>query len=85
MTAMTAGGLISCFLFPVLLGIYWKKTNGTGALFGMVGGFVSFVILDRSGLLPAVTAMLFSVPISAILTVVGSLFTKVPEVQVQEA
>lgn len=25
LTAMAAGGLLSCFMFPVLLGIYWKR------------------------------------------------------------
>jgi sodium/proline symporter len=85
MTAMTAGGLISCFLFPVLLGIYWKKANGRGALLGMIGGFISFVVLDRSGLLPAVTAMLIAVPISALLTYAGSLGAKAAEPEVQRA
>ncbi|NOY43104.1 MAG: hypothetical protein GXP26_14890 [Planctomycetes bacterium] len=38
-----AGGLASSFLFPTLLGIFWKGTTRQGALAAMIGGFCTTV------------------------------------------
>ena len=36
----TGGGLSTTFLAPVFLSLYWKRINSTGALAGMITGFV---------------------------------------------
>ena len=36
-----AGGLAASFLFPTLLGIYWKGMTRLGALSAMIGGFLT--------------------------------------------
>ena len=41
------GGLESVFIWPVILGLYWKKGNKYGALTSMVVGMGSYILLDR--------------------------------------
>ncbi len=41
------GGLESVFLWPIILGLYWKRANGTGALVSMVVGLISFLLLSN--------------------------------------
>ncbi len=40
------GGLESVFLWPIILGLYWKKANTTGALASMVTGVSVFMALS---------------------------------------
>ena len=40
------GGLESVFLWPVVLGMYWKHANATGAVCSMVAGVVCFMVLS---------------------------------------
>ncbi len=40
------GGLEAVFMWPILLGIYWKKANSTGALFSMITGLLVYVIMS---------------------------------------
>lgn len=37
--------ILSCLFAPLTLGLFWKKSNGTGAIAGMVAGFVARVTL----------------------------------------
>jgi sodium/pantothenate symporter len=39
------GGLEAVFLWPLVLGLYWKKANATGALYSMLAGAVSYTLL----------------------------------------
>lgn len=39
------GGLEAVFLWPLVLGLYWEKANGTGALCGMIIGGVIYALL----------------------------------------
>ena len=41
------GGLESVFLWPIILGLYWKRANATGALVSMVVGLISFLLLSN--------------------------------------
>jgi len=41
------GGLESVFIWPVILGLYWRKGNKYGALTSMVVGMGSYILLDR--------------------------------------
>ncbi|MBF4694835.1 sodium/pantothenate symporter [Fusibacter sp. Q10-2] len=38
------GGLEAVFLWPTILGLYWKKANADGALISIVTGLISFFI-----------------------------------------
>ena len=42
------GGLEAVFLWPVILGLYWRKANACGALWSMASGVVIFVVLTVS-------------------------------------
>ncbi|CCQ95134.1 pantothenate:sodium symporter [[Clostridium] ultunense Esp] len=39
-------GLISTFLWPTILGLYWKKANKQGAIASMVVGIASYIIFS---------------------------------------
>ncbi|MWN31310.1 sodium/pantothenate symporter [Gilliamella sp. Pra-s65] len=39
------GGLEAVFLWPLVLGLYWKRANATGALCSMLAGAVSYTLL----------------------------------------
>ncbi|WP_040204170.1 sodium/pantothenate symporter [Neobacillus jeddahensis] len=41
------GGLESVFIWPVILGLYWKKGNKHGAIASMILGMGSYILLDR--------------------------------------
>lgn len=40
------GGLEAVFLWPIVLGMYWKRANATGALCSMTAGVIVFVLLS---------------------------------------
>jgi sodium/pantothenate symporter len=40
------GGLQAAFLWPLVLGLYWRRANGPGALASMVTGLGSFFFLS---------------------------------------
>lgn len=41
------GGLESVFIWPVVLGLYWRKGNKFGAITSMILGMGSYILLDR--------------------------------------
>lgn len=41
------GGLESVFIWPVIFGLYWKKGNKYGAVYSMILGMGSYILLDR--------------------------------------
>ena len=40
------GGLEAVFLWPIVLGMYWKRANATGALCSIVVGVSVFMVLS---------------------------------------
>lgn len=40
------GGLEAVFLWPIVLGMYWKRANAAGALCSMTAGVAAFVLLS---------------------------------------
>ena len=89
----TGGGFASTFLFPTMLGIYWKGMTRQGALASMVGGFLTIVglftlgyVLEPLGFgLPAGRVNLFGfhpifwgLSVSALLAIVVSKLTGPP-------
>ncbi len=47
------GGLISSLLWPLILGLFWKRGNKYGAIAGMIVGFMVFA-LGKSKLVPQI-------------------------------
>lgn len=45
----TGTGISSCFLFPVMLMLYWPRMNRLGFIGGMLGGFVTHSVLYLCG------------------------------------
>ncbi|MCA0971470.1 sodium/pantothenate symporter [Halobacillus litoralis] len=41
------GGLEATFIWPVVLGLYWKRGNKYGALASMVVGITSYIVVDQ--------------------------------------
>ncbi|MDO4697606.1 MAG: sodium/pantothenate symporter [Pasteurellaceae bacterium] len=42
---LSLGGLEAAFLWVIVLGLYWDKANATGAIFSMVAGLGSYVLM----------------------------------------
>ena len=40
------GGLEAVFLWPVVLGMYWRRANATGAVWSMAAGVAAFMLLS---------------------------------------
>lgn len=79
----TGTGISSCFLFPVMLMLYWPRFHRAGFIGGMVGGFVTHSALYLAGMVingtlekpirplgfdPYVTSMAISLFASVVLT-----------------
>ncbi|WP_033826998.1 sodium/pantothenate symporter [Bacillus andreraoultii] len=59
------GGLEAAFIWPVVLGLYWKKGNKHGAIWSMVVGVLSYILLhtyypNAFGMHTVVLPVLFS-------------------------
>jgi sodium/pantothenate symporter len=59
------GGLEAAFLWPTVLGLYWKRANASGALLGMLGGvgayfWCSLTSFNPLGMHQIVPVLLFS-------------------------
>lgn len=42
---LSLGGLEATFLWVIILGLYWKKANATGAIFSILAGLSSYVLI----------------------------------------
>ncbi|MDI7744253.1 sodium:solute symporter family protein [Lysinibacillus fusiformis] len=72
------GLLASGLFFPVVLGIWWKRMNSIGALVGTVLGSVSYLVLLWGFELPSLSQICYSLPISFLGCVIGSLVSAPP-------
>ncbi|HPC76570.1 MAG TPA: sodium/pantothenate symporter [Synergistales bacterium] len=71
------GGLASAFFWPLILGLYWMRTNEHGAAAGMAGGMATYII-GAGKYLPitfGMNAIMVSLAVSLALTVGVSLMT----------
>lgn len=84
MVGWVGGGLLSAFGFPLVLGIWWKRANTQGALAGMLGGDLTFLILVFTKPFALVSEPIIAAPVSLILVIVVSLLTSPPPVEVQQ-
>lgn len=72
-------GTGSSFVVPLLAGIWWKRANSLGGFLSVVGGFLTFVAVHFSGIVPTFAEILISLPASAAFMVIGSLISAPPE------
>ena len=56
------GGLEAVFLWPIILGLYWRKANATGAVFSILIGLTVFIFLS-----------VFKVPLGGVHAIVPTL------------
>lgn len=84
MVGWVGGGLLSTFGFPLVLGIWWKRANTAGALAGMIGGGLTFVILVITEPFGVVAEPIIAAPVSLILLIVVSLMTPPPPEETQK-
>lgn len=61
-----AGALISAFCAPLVIGLYWKGISRNGVFWSMLVGSVGYMALNLSKVVPAMSEILFMVPISAV-------------------
>ncbi len=73
------GGLEAVFLWPIILGLYWKRANATGALASMLFGLATYFYVtitkpDLGGILSIVPTVF----VALLAFIVGSYFGKKP-------
>ncbi|WP_322489008.1 sodium:solute symporter family protein [Chloroflexus sp.] len=89
-----AFSMAAATFFPVvLLGIFWKRANGPGAIAGMIGGLaVTLFYMFNNYTNPAFNVLgishlgsgIFGLPVAIILIIVVSLLTKEPSKEIQD-
>ncbi|MFM4803542.1 sodium/pantothenate symporter [Aeromonas bivalvium] len=73
------GGLQAVFLWPLVLGLYWPRANGQGALASMVAGLLCYGILSQWGIkLAGLHAIVPSLGLGLAAFVMISLLTPAP-------
>lgn len=79
-------GQLSTFLWPTILGLYWKKANKQGALVSMFVGIGTYVLFDRGllGIPFGVHAIVPSLVLSLLAFIVVSLATERPSDEIIE-
>jgi cation/acetate symporter len=88
-----AFSLAAASFFPIiLLGIFWKRANGAGAIAGMIGGLaVTIFYMVGNYFNPEfnlfgishVAAGIFGIPVNFALTIIVSLLTPAPPIEIQ--
>jgi sodium/pantothenate symporter len=79
------GGLEAAFLWPTILGLYWKRANASGVIASMVVGIGSFIVFNQFGIVfisPRVNAIVPAIVLSFVAMVVVSFLTPAPKKEV---
>lgn len=67
------GGLQTAFFWTLLLGLFWKKANATGAIFGMVGGLGAYCVTMAAGIkIGAFHNILIGVVVALVCFIIGT-------------
>ena len=78
------GGLQAVFLWPLVLGLYWSRANGPGALASMVCGILCYTALNQWGIkLAGLHAIVPSLGLGLVAFVLVSLLTPAPDQSVR--
>ena len=67
------GGLESTFLWPILLGLYWKYAEKIGAIASIVVGLVSYIIFKNIYVIKSIEPVVISLTLSFIVFVIISM------------
>ena len=67
------GGLEATFLWPILLGLYWKKAEKYGALSSIVVGLISYILVKTVYVIKFIEPVVISLSISLVAFVIVSL------------
>ncbi|WP_373778051.1 sodium/pantothenate symporter [Glaesserella sp.] len=79
---LSLGGLEATFLWVLVLGLYWKNANATGAISSMVAGLSSYVIMTAFGIkLLSFHAIVPSLIIGLMAFLIGNYFHRIRQVQ----
>jgi cation/acetate symporter len=87
--SLAAAGLFA----PLVLGIWWKRTNATGAIIGMMAGFgvcLYYLVATRYFDMPLwfgirnISSALFGLPVAFVVTWIVSLLTAPPSKEMQD-
>lgn len=68
------GGLGSIFFVPLVVGLYWRRANKTGAILGMTGGLIYYMVATQwvPQLTLGMQSVVMALVVSAVLFVIGS-------------
>lgn len=66
------GGLESTFLWPIVLGLYWKKSEKYGALASIISGLLTYIVFKKIYIIKAVEPVIISLAISLVIFVIVS-------------
>ena len=79
------GGLASGLVVPLLCGLYWPRANTAGALGAVYAGTLSYIVMATFVQSPfGIHDVAWSLSISAVAMVVGSLATPPPSKEILE-
>jgi SSS family transporter len=76
------GILCSSLFVPLVLGIWWKRATNGGALWSMLAGSISYMVLLFFTNMPALSHILISLPISLLVMIIASYLTPPPGHQI---
>ena len=66
------GGLEATFLWPILLGLYWKKAEKYGAISSILLGLISYILIKTVYVIKFIEPVVISLSISFIVFVIVS-------------
>ena len=73
-------GIISTFLWPIVLGLYWKKANSYGAISCIISGISTYILFSKVWPRPfGLHTIVLPLLISLVVFIVVSSFTKRPD------
>ncbi len=82
---MAFGGLEAVFLWPLVMGLYWKRANGPGALASMLAGAISYIWMIQGKIsLWGMHAIVPAITLSLVAFVGVTLLTPPPAPQVRK-
>jgi SSS family transporter len=76
------GILCSSLFVPLVLGIWWKRATNSGALWSMLAGSISYMVLLFFTDMPALSHILISLPFSLLVMIIASYLTRPPGYQI---
>lgn len=81
---LSLGGLEATFLWVIVLGLYWKNANATGAICSMLSGLISYVVMTSFKIsIFSFHAIVPSLAIGLVAFIIGNQFgQKTPDMQI---